>query len=206
MTGRATQRDRDLDDWFAEPDQVLHQAHRPLTRADTDVDPVEYALPSTADDDWLTTDTRREQTRPTVGRFNLDGARPWVALVALIVLVAVGLVVSGVFNSSSTKPPAAASGPLNTPTTTPQTNTATTKTPTRPRVVEPTVTLKPGAKGAQVKLLQRALATLGYRPGKVDGRYGPATQRAVIRFQQAEGLTADGIFGAKTKLALAHAG
>ena len=72
--------------------------------------------------------------------------------------------------------------------------------------MQPTTTLKPGATGAQVKLLQHALATLGYRPGKIDGRYGPATQRAVIRFQQAEGLKADGIFGAKTKLALAHAG
>ena len=43
MTGRATQRDRDLDDWFAEPDQVLQQAHRPSTRADADLESFEYA-------------------------------------------------------------------------------------------------------------------------------------------------------------------
>jgi hypothetical protein len=207
MTGRATQRDRDLDDWFAEPDQVLHQAHRPSTRAEVDLESFEYAAPLTPpdDDDWLTGDARREPARPSVGRVSLDGARPWIALGALVVLVAVGLVVSGVFNSSKTPAPPAVTGQLSTPTTTPA-STTKTKTPTRPRIVQPTVTLKPGATGAQVKLLQHALATLGYRPGKVDGRYGPATQRAVIRFQQAEGLTADGIFGAKTKLALAHAG
>jgi Putative peptidoglycan binding domain len=208
MTGRATQRDRDLDDWFAEPDQVLQQAHRPSTRADVDLESFEYAapLPAPDDDDWLTADARREQTRPSVGRVALDGARPWVALVALVVLVAVGLVVSGVFNGSKTATPPAATGPLKTPTTTAQTDTTKAKTPTRPHIVQPTTTLKPGTTGAQVKLLQHALATLGYRPGKIDGRYGPATQRAVIRFQQAEGLTADGIFGTKTKVALAHAG
>jgi hypothetical protein len=205
MTGRATQRDRDLDDWFAEPDQVLHQAHRPLTRADTDVESIEYAALPTEDDDWLTSETRPQQQRPSVGRVNLERARPWIALVAVIVLVAVGLVVSGVFNGSSTKTPPAVTGGVTTPTTTPVTSTPT-KAPTRPHVAQPATTLKPGATGAQVKLLQRALATLGYRPGKVDGRYGPATQRAVIRFQQAEGLKADGIFGTKTKLALAHAG
>jgi hypothetical protein len=208
MTGRATQRDRDLDDWFAEPDQVLHQAHRPSTRADVDLERPEYAspLPAPDDDDWLTADARREQTRPSVGRVALDGARPWIALAALVVLVAVGLVVSGVFNSSKTPAPAVATGSVSTPTTTAQTSTTKAKTPTRPRIVQPITTLKPGATGAQVKLLQHALATLGYRPGKIDGRYGPATQRAVIRLQQAEGLKADGIFGAKTKLALAHAG
>jgi Putative peptidoglycan binding domain len=207
MTGRATQRDRDLDDWFAEPDQVLQQAHRPSARADADLASFEYAAPPLQpdDDDWLTADARREQTRPSVGRFSLDGARPWIALGALIVLVAVGLVVSGVFNGSNSPAPPAVTSQVSTPTTTPA-GTTKTKPPTRPRIVQPTTTLKPGATGAQVKLLQHALATLGYRPGKIDGRYGPATQRAMIRFQQAEGLKADGIFGAKTKLALAHAG
>src|SRR5579862_5957024 len=207
MTGRATQRDRDLDDWFAEPDQVLQQAHRPSTRADADLESFEYASPQPPpdDDDWLTADAaRREQTRPSVGRISLDRARPWVALAALIVLVAVGLIVSGVFNGNSTPAPPAVTGQVTTPTTTPA-GTTKTKPPARPHIVQPTTTLKPGATGAQVKRLQSALATLGYRPGKVDGRYGPATQRAVIRFQQAEGLKADGIFGSKTKLALAHA-
>ncbi len=207
MTGRATQRDRDLDDWFAEPDQVLQQAHRPSTRADADLESFEYASPQPPpdDDDWLTADAaRREQTRPSVGRISLDSARPGVALAALIVLVAVGLIVSGVFNGNSTPAPPAVTGQVTTPTTTPA-GTTKTKPPARPHIVQPTTTLKPGATGPRssgCRMPWPRSAT----GGKVDGRYGPATQRAVIRFQQAEGLKADGIFGSKTKLALAHAG
>jgi peptidoglycan hydrolase-like protein with peptidoglycan-binding domain len=112
--------------------------------------------------------------------------------------------VSGVFSSTKTATPPVSPGVSQTPTTTPA-KTTTPKTTLRKRFVQPATTLKPGQTGAQVRLLQRALTTLGYRPGKIDGRYGPATQRAVIRFQQAEGLSADGVFGTKTKRALLHA-
>ena len=47
-------------------------------------------------------------------------------------------------------------------------------------------------------ILQRALATLGYSPGKPDGDYGPSTQSAVESFQSAKGLLADGIVGPET--------
>jgi peptidoglycan hydrolase-like protein with peptidoglycan-binding domain len=67
------------------------------------------------------------------------------------------------------------------------------------------ITLKPGASGAPVRLLQLALATLGYSPGKVDGQYGPSTQQALIRFQRAAHLAPDGVFGPKTRTALAQA-
>ena len=53
-----------------------------------------------------------------------------------------------------------------------------------------------------MRRLQRALASLGYSPGKVDGDYGPATQEAVKRFQQANNLEADGVYGPKTRDAL----
>ncbi len=43
--------------------------------------------------------------------------------------------------------------------------------------------LKPGAKGDDVKELQRRLKELNYDPGKVDGKYGPSTQMAVWAFQ-----------------------
>ncbi len=208
MTGRATQRDRDLDDWFAEPDQVLHQAHRPLTRADTDVESIEYCGAGDVGRGRLA-DGRRaagadaaERSAESAWTERGRGSRS----LRRIVLVAVGLIVSGCVQQQQDARARRRDRPGEHPTTTPQTDTTKAKTPARPRIVQPTTTLKPGATGAQVKLLQHALATLGYRPGKVDGRYGPATQRAVIRFQQAEGLTADGIFGAKTKLALAHAG
>ena len=52
---------------------------------------------------------------------------------------------------------------------------------------------------------QRALSSLGYSAGALDGSYGPATKQAVAGFQGARGLTADGIFGPKTLQALRRA-
>ena len=59
------------------------------------------------------------------------------------------------------------------------------------------------ADGSQrVRSLQRRLAKAGFSPGPVDGRYGPRTRRAVLRFQQAHRLPADGIAGRQTQDAL----
>lgn len=60
--------------------------------------------------------------------------------------------------------------------------------------------LAPGASGNDVRQLQ--IRVSGY-PGygttlALDGSYGPATQAAVKRFQQAYGLTADGLAGPQT--------
>ena len=54
-----------------------------------------------------------------------------------------------------------------------------------------------------VRTLQRRLAAAGYPPGPIDGRYGPLTEGAVIRFQAARGLWVDGIAGPRTLAALA---
>ena len=59
-------------------------------------------------------------------------------------------------------------------------------------------TLKYGSKGDRVKLLQQALNDLGFSSGSADGKFGAGTQRAVVAFQQANGLTADGLAGKKT--------
>ncbi|MDG4809139.1 D-Ala-D-Ala carboxypeptidase family metallohydrolase [Micromonospora sp. WMMD1120] len=61
-------------------------------------------------------------------------------------------------------------------------------------------TLSQGASGEDVRQLQIRVA--GY-PGYgavlgIDGAFGPATRSAVIRFQQAYGLPADGIAGPQT--------
>jgi len=54
-----------------------------------------------------------------------------------------------------------------------------------------------------VKWLQKALNDLGADPKLVvDGRYGPATKRAVKEFQAAEGIGADGIAGPVTEAAI----
>lgn len=59
-------------------------------------------------------------------------------------------------------------------------------------------TLAKGAKGSEVKELQKRLTQIGYQVGKVDGVYGANTEAAVKRFQKARGITADGIAGDKT--------
>lgn len=58
--------------------------------------------------------------------------------------------------------------------------------------------LRRGSQGEAVTQLQTRLKQLGYDPGTVDGTFGSLTQAAVIRFQQAHQLTADGVVGAAT--------
>lgn len=60
--------------------------------------------------------------------------------------------------------------------------------------------LRKGDEGKQVKALQILLIGYGYKCGTTgaDGDFGLNTQKAVKRYQQAKGLTADGIVGEKT--------
>ena len=60
-------------------------------------------------------------------------------------------------------------------------------------------TLEYGDSGDKVTALQTALGKLGYSTNGVDGRFGAATQKAVIAFQKANGLTADGLAGTSTQ-------
>jgi peptidoglycan hydrolase-like protein with peptidoglycan-binding domain len=66
----------------------------------------------------------------------------------------------------------------------------------------PMVTLKKGSKGADVKTLQTKLNSLGFNCGIADGDFGTKTYNAVIAFQRAKGLEADGIVGPLTWNAL----
>lgn len=50
----------------------------------------------------------------------------------------------------------------------------------------------------RIRELQRSLVAAGFDPGKVDGRMGPRTEKAVRAFQKANGLDVDGKAGAKT--------
>ena len=56
-----------------------------------------------------------------------------------------------------------------------------------------------GAKGDDVSRLQQRLKDLGYLDGKVDGKFGGGTKRAVIAFQRRNNLTADGEAGEATQ-------
>ena len=61
--------------------------------------------------------------------------------------------------------------------------------------------LQLGDRGSQVSTLQESLAAAGFRSG-VNGIFDEATQNAVKRFQQARGLTVDGVVGSQTRAAL----
>lgn len=52
-----------------------------------------------------------------------------------------------------------------------------------------------GAEGDEVKLLQRALQSVGITPGPIDGKFGRQTKAAVIVFQNSVGIEPDGIAG-----------
>jgi peptidoglycan hydrolase-like protein with peptidoglycan-binding domain len=62
--------------------------------------------------------------------------------------------------------------------------------------------LNVGSQGKAVADLQEALTDRGYDVGGADGKFGPRTEAAVREFQQAEGLTPDGVVGPGTWSAL----
>lgn len=145
--------------------------------------------PPSAEDDWLV----------PLASAGPGPELPWprIAIVggAVLVVLIAGLAAGGVFSGSGK--------PRSTPlisVTVPSPVTTAGSTPSV--TVLPTTTLKPGDSGAQVRALQRALKSLGYPVGAVDGQYGPSTKTAVAAFQHASGLAADGVFGPNTLNAL----
>ncbi|MBW4425902.1 MAG: peptidoglycan-binding protein [Nostoc desertorum CM1-VF14] len=64
---------------------------------------------------------------------------------------------------------------------------------------------KIGSSGANVTSSQRCLKKLGYFNGPVTGKFASLTQNAVIKFQQANRIPADGVVGANTQQALQRA-
>jgi len=59
-----------------------------------------------------------------------------------------------------------------------------------------------GSNGGDVAELQTKLHAAGFYAGSIDGDFGPMTKAAVIRFQTARNLVADGIVGQDTRSAL----
>jgi putative peptidoglycan binding protein len=176
MAGRPSGSGGELDDWFDELEEPLAAPAPRSTEEDAD--------------DWLAEPPPSAHRRPLAA-----DRRAWVVAGILVVLLLVGLAAGGVFSGGGRHA-------TTVTTTTQPTTTARTTTTTASALSVPTSTLKPGDTGAQVRALQRALKALGYSPGAIDGNYGPSTQQAVVRFQQASGLTADGIVGPKTLDAL----
>src|SRR5215211_2746761 len=59
-----------------------------------------------------------------------------------------------------------------------------------------------GSRDAGLAALQVALQSRGLYAGSIDGLRGPATTKAVRRFQRRAGLSVDGIPGPRTRRAL----
>ena len=193
MAGRDEPPGPDPDDWFDEP--RVPPERRPRT-------PVDQGQTAVVDD-WLTGEDLEGRGGLRIGGLELTNRQAAAAagVVALVVLL-IGLAAGGVFSSGSSPTATLSTGPA------PATSAGaggTTQPAQSTAVKGPTTTLKPGDTGPQVKALQRALATLGYSPGKPDGTYGPATQQALAAFQKANNLAADGIFGMETLAALTSA-
>ena len=68
-----------------------------------------------------------------------------------------------------------------------------------------TRTLRKGYTGADVIAVQQKLKALGFYSGSIDGVYGTGSIAAVKKFQQQNGLTADGLVGSRTYTALTSA-
>lgn len=71
-----------------------------------------------------------------------------------------------------------------------------------PKTLAGCPTCRRGARGNITRLIQERLNSLGFNCGKVDGIFGGGTRAAVIAFQRAHGLSADGIVGKNTWRAL----
>lgn len=80
-------------------------------------------------------------------------------------------------------------------------STVTPDTTAAPAASESSL-LKKGDKGDAVKALQQKLINLGYLTGSADGLFGESTKKAVMAFQTASGLKADGQAGSATLAAL----
>ena len=58
--------------------------------------------------------------------------------------------------------------------------------------------LRQGSKGSAVAELQQLLQSKGFYTGKIDSDFGAGTTNSVLKFQQANGLVADGIVGSSS--------
>ena len=65
-------------------------------------------------------------------------------------------------------------------------------------------TIPYGSQGDDVRKMQTVLRQKGFYKGRVDGKFGPSTKKAVIAFQKSVSITADGKPGNKTLTALYH--
>jgi len=79
----------------------------------------------------------------------------------------------------------------------PQTTTPTTNLSVEP-MAQQLPTVSPAPEKPTVENIQQALKNAGFYTGKVDGKLGPKTRKAIEDFQAKNSLKADGKVGPKT--------
>jgi hypothetical protein len=187
-------RDPGYDDWFDEPEPPT-ETHSAANRG----------VYEEADEVWVLPED--EDAGGPGHREIVFGSRTLtmtqLAIIAASLLAVVFGIVAAVggFNGGKTAAPSV-TPPAKKVTVTVQSTTAASP---QSAVQAPAQTLNPGDTGSQVKVLQKALKSLGFSAGTPDGDYGPSTQSAVEQFQASKGLTPDGRFGPKTLNALQKA-
>lgn len=110
-----------------------------------------------------------------------------------------GLAVDGIVGNETAA--ALSQSPQATPQAPPQADSSTEATAYTPATPTDGL-LQLGDTGAEVSDLQTRLQALGYYDGPISGSFGSQTQTALVAFQQAQGLTADGIAGPRVNAAL----
>jgi hypothetical protein len=194
MEGRE-EGDPGYDDWFDEP-EPLTETQSGANRGVYEDVPEVWSLP---EDEAPRSGGHGGEI--TIGNWTLTTTQAAILAVSCVALILAILAATGAFSSGKAAvPPVTTPRPPKTVTVT---NPATTGT--TPTTQAPQQTLQPGDTGAQVKLLQQALTTLGFSPGKADGDYGVATKVAVEKFQLSKGLAEDGTVGPQTLAALQQA-
>jgi murein L,D-transpeptidase YcbB/YkuD len=228
---RARPQMQPADDWLGEisdEDWSENAAERAERRRST---PAYQDLPAPEDDYWPETTAElpapaRPASAPDARRAAVERRR-LIAGFALVVVVALAVGIPVLLLRGGNDTPAAATettattsttsttGTETPPSTTPATTTPSTSTSSPSSSTTPSTssasgfTLPEGTKlrlgegdPAQIEELQRALTSAGYDPGPVDGDFGQRTEAAVTAFQQANGLSADGVVGPETASAL----
>ena len=106
-----------------------------------------------------------------------------------------GLTANGTADAKTRELIASASAIPASATATPKVTATPAPTPT---VAVPTESLKNGDTGDSVKTVQKRLKELGYYKSVIDGKMGKTTVKALKEFQEAHGLTPDGVAGKAT--------
>jgi len=185
------------DDWFDDPEPPTLESGRGNRPS--------YDIPAETEEDvWVLSEDEPRRPRRAGSRGDVViGGRSLtmtqvaiIAIAGLAVFIAI-LAAAGAFDGGR----AVTTATQDTHQTLPTTAT----TPTTPNVTAPTQQLKEGDTGAQVKLLQKALNSLGFPAGTPDGSFGAGTKTAVEQFQSANSLSPDGVVGKQTLIALQQA-